>query len=173
MGTVSRCPSNRCNSLPLAASQLFIHRCQLLPDLITRRYVDYLPRLSHSLAKDADLSDGHFTICYTVRDSRTWLLRVGARRFVTLAGGVRALAALVDLLEFVFHLGQASPQLGVFRLEFGDPFSKLLSVVHDDRIMRENQKPGKRNCLTVTMRSRCAGVTTGALFSPPLRARKR
>ena len=77
---------------------------------------------------------------------------VGARRFVTLAGGVRALAALVDLLEFVFHLGQASPQLGVFRLEFGDPFSKLLSVVHDDRIMRENQKQGKRNCLTVTGR---------------------
>jgi hypothetical protein len=41
------------------------------------------------------------------------------------------LAALVDLLELVFHLRQAVPQLGVFRFEFGNAIQELLPVVHD------------------------------------------
>ena len=54
-----------------------------------------------------------------------------------------ALAALVDLLECVLHLSQASPQLSVFRLEFGVFFSELLEFVHDQANVQTQLHNGK------------------------------
>ena len=81
-------------------------------------------------------------------------------RTLTLATvAYRPLATLVDVLQLVFELGQLPPQLGVLSMEvrirgfqLRDSVQKLLSVIHDDRILPEITETGKRKCLTVTTR---------------------
>ena len=72
------------------------------------------------------------------------LRRRSARAFVGSAGRPRgALAALADLLELVFQLGQAAAQLGVFRFQFGVALPKLLVFVHDPDNLQKQLQDGK------------------------------
>ena len=60
--------------------------------------------------------------------------------------GAGPLAALEDLLELVFHLREAAPQLGVFRPQFGVlrlQFQKSCPVVHDPPSFLKSPESGK------------------------------
>ena len=69
-------------------------------------------------------------------------------RILLRARAARALAALEDGLELVLQLGQAAPQVGVFRLQLGDTIQKLLPVVHTGHILVKDYEAGKSKHLT-------------------------
>jgi len=64
-----------------------------------------------------------------------------------LIGG--ALAALEKCLHLMFELRNPSPQLSVFRFEFGNPL--ITRVVHDPHSLPEMPISGKSSCLTFTV----------------------
>jgi hypothetical protein len=61
----------------------------------------------------------------------------------------RTLAALVDSLQFVFQLRQATTQFGILRLQLSNSLSKLL-LVHNDRSLPVSLETAKLYYLTVT-----------------------
>ncbi len=74
---------------------------------------------------------------------------IGRRPLPRGALGCGTLPPLQNRLKLMFQLRQPPPQLGVLRLQFGNPL--VTRVVHDPRSVTENEKPRKRNCLTVTI----------------------
>ena len=53
---------------------------------------------------------------------------IDTRTFGVVVAVARTFAALVDSLEFVFQLRQATTQFGILRLQLSNSFSKLLLV---------------------------------------------